>query len=55
MVPHADSDIDRDYVKSDGDNKRGPAKEEDGCDGSSVEENHEAQDQPIQRQLLYIT
>jgi hypothetical protein len=49
MVTHADSDIDRDYVKSDGHNKRGPAKEEERCDGSYVEENHKDQYQPIQR------
>jgi hypothetical protein len=54
MIPHADSYIDCDYMKSDGDNKRGPAKEEDRYDSCKVEDNHEAQYQPIQRLPLYI-
>jgi hypothetical protein len=54
MVTHTDSDIDRNYVESNGDNKHRPTKEEERCDGSNVEENHKAQYQPIQRQLLCI-
>ena len=37
MITHADSDIDGDDMKNDGDNQRGPAKKEERCDGSHVE------------------
>src|SRR5580658_1322427 len=54
MVTHADPGIDRDYVKRGGNNKRGPTKEEKRCHSSNMEENHEAEYQPIQRQPLCI-
>jgi hypothetical protein len=52
MVTHADSGIDRNYVKYHGNHKRGPAKKEQRCHSPNMEENHEAEYQPIQRQPL---
>ena len=47
MITHADSDIDGNYMENDSDNQRGPGKEEERRDGSQMEKEHKAKDQPV--------
>jgi hypothetical protein len=47
MVAHADSHINGDDMKSNGNHKRRPAKKEQRCDGSQVKKQHKAKHQPV--------
>ena len=47
MITHADPGIDGDDMKHHRDGQRGPAEKEQRCDGSKVEQEHEAKHHPI--------